>query len=103
MIYEDVYCQTQTIIDNRIKFMKEYNIIKEGYDYDYDFNKPKRKGNNLDHFRSYSTNDNKNIYVISLYDVENEQEWIEYEWFKIYPIYSDKTTTFIKMIRIPML
>lgn len=103
MIYEDVYCQTQTIIDNRNKFMKEYNIIKEGYDYYYDFNKPKYKGNNLYHFRSYSMSNNKNIYVVSLYDVEKEKEWINKEWIgndwiKIYPIYNEDTTTFIKMI-----
>ena len=103
-IYNDVYGElvTDEIKENRKQFIRDYQIIKEGYDYDYSFNK-KNKELIYDHFRSYITSDKKNIYIVSLYHIKNEQLWIEDGWLKIYPLYTNNSTTLIKMIEVQLI
>lgn len=103
-IYNDVYGElvTDEIKENRKQFIKDYQIIKEGYDYDYSFNK-KNYELHYDHFRSYITTDKKNIYIVSLYHIENEKIWIDDGWIKIYPLYTNNSTTLIKIIDVQLI
>lgn len=93
------------IIQNRNKFIKEYDIVKyvdKRTKYvlnEYEFNNG-RIDHIFDHLEFYKTNDNKYILVSSPYGMNKEKELTYYNmgWLKIYPLYSFDAVTFIKIV-----
>lgn len=98
----------QEIIDNRNKFIEDYNIkhkqpsfsqcIKDyiflirNYNYNYQF---------YDHLEKYKTNDNKIVIIVSPYGPhERDTYTIPNDFTEIYKLYHQTATTFIKVISI---
>ena len=96
------------IINNRNSFITDYNIkkcystntpVKLSTLVNYMRNDPKF-GSSIDHVEVYLQNDGNYLIVISPYYVSSEdtKNLIDDGWKKIYDLYSNSTTSFVKVI-----
>ena len=96
------YYSTPEIINNRNKFIKDYDIekcvlIKPEFIYEM-VNRSTYKY--LDHVECYKARNEYYVLISSPYTESHDQEHLDDGWTKIYPLYSSKTgdSTFIKIV-----
>lgn len=91
----------ESIIQNRNKFIEEFNIQKvctKSPKYIYKLiDKNLNENKQLDHIEIYKTNDGKYILISSPY-IELTEEYIENGWTQIYNLYTNDSYTYIKII-----
>jgi len=94
---------TQEIIDNRNKFILEYNIknvTRKPPKYIHKIINPNLQENKklaLDHVEIYKTHDDKFILISSIYS-NNTQEYINQGWNQLYNLYTNDSYTYVKIV-----
>ena len=112
-IYENTYWgrnpigygyEDQFVIDNRNKFIGEFNIKKyvssrPTYIYNFmdDIRKIEKLGSHIDHIEYYYTNDGNYVIIVSPY-CDNPEKFAKYGWTKYYNLYSKNSHTYYKIL-----
>lgn len=101
-----IYDLKQEIIDNRNKFIEDYNIkhIQPSFSkciMDYLFRMINSNYKFHDHLEKYKTNDNKIVIIVSPYGPNDEKTYtVPDDFTEIYKLYHQTATTFIKVVSI---
>jgi hypothetical protein len=89
-----------SIIENRNKLVVDYDIKSVELNWPQYVSKIKNavKDLKLDHTEEYKTNNKSYLLVSSPYRIDQKQLYEESGWTQIYPIYTEDSYTFVKLV-----